>query len=173
MLTALILAVFPACMLLACYTDATSMTIPNKIILVCLAGFAIVTLITGMEFSQIGWHIGVGVAVLAAGFGLFSINAIGGGDAKLMAVTALWLGPQDLSAYLIAAAVLGGVLTLILILFRSWPMPVSLIQVGWVGRLHSKNLGVPYGVALGPAGIYAFLESGWMNHVAAGAAIFG
>ena len=49
--------------------------------------------------------------VLAVTFVFFALGWIGGGDAKLAAATALWLGFDHLLKYLLYASLFGGVLT--------------------------------------------------------------
>ncbi len=53
----------------------------------------------GPEPSAIGWHLLAGLLGLVLGFALFALGYIGGGDAKLFAVTVLWLGFKDLMPY--------------------------------------------------------------------------
>src|SRR5262249_52418386 len=49
-----------------------------------------------------------GCVVLVAAFSLFARGVIGGGDAKLAAATALWLGFDHLLPYLLYASLIGG-----------------------------------------------------------------
>ena len=55
---------------------------------------------------------------LLAGFILFALGYIGGGDAKLFACTALWFGLHDLPEYVLVASLFGGVLTVSLLAAR-------------------------------------------------------
>ena len=43
---------------------------------------------------------------------------------------------------------LGGLLTLALLMLRQWPLPAVLARQDWIMRLHEKSSGIPYGVAL-------------------------
>ena len=63
-------------------------------------------------------HFGAGLVVLVFAFICFARGWIGGGDAKLAAATALWLGFDLLMPYLLYASLLGGVLTILIIRFR-------------------------------------------------------
>ena len=65
-----------------------------------------------MPLADIGMHVGAALAVLVVTFVFFARGWIGGGDAKLAAATALWLGFDQLLNYLIIASLLGGILTL-------------------------------------------------------------
>src|SRR4029077_16783138 len=80
---------FPALMAFAASSDLFTMTISNRLSLALTAGFFLLTLIVGMSLSAIGLHLAAGALVLVFAFGFFSQGWIGGGDAKLAAVTAL------------------------------------------------------------------------------------
>jgi prepilin peptidase CpaA len=91
---------------------------------------------------------------------------IGGGDAKLAAATALWLGFDFLPSYLIYASLFGGALTLALLQFRKWPLPAMLAEQDWVVRLHRDDTGVPYGIALAAAALAIYPDTPWMSAIA-------
>ena len=93
------------------------------------------------------------------GFTLFALGYIGGGDAKLFAAVALWLGPHDLLSYTLVATLLGGFLTLTLLGLRHLPLPAGLARQDWILKLHDNRSGIPYGVALA-AGAFVVLAAG-------------
>lgn len=166
-----ILAIFPICMIFATFYDLFTMTIPNKITLALLIAFAVMAPLAGMGWETALWHVGIALTVLVLGFGLFSIGVMGGGDAKLLAVSALWFGTAFTLPYLLAASILGGLLTLALLVARRTELPGNLLTVDWITRLHDKKTGVPYGVALGPAALYVFVDTPWMVFVTSGQAV--
>jgi prepilin peptidase CpaA len=88
---------------------------------------------------------------------------IGGGDAKLAAVVALWLGADLVLPYVLYTAVFGGLLTLAILQFRTMALPSRCITVGWINRLHASTSGVPYGVAIASAALVVFLQSPWIE----------
>ena len=94
MLEALIFVVFPFCMVFAAISDMLSMTIANRVPVLLVAVFALVAPLTGMDWATYGWHFAAGGLVLAVTFGLFALGGMGGGDAKLLAATAVWMGLQ-------------------------------------------------------------------------------
>lgn len=170
--TALVLF-FPFFMAFAGASDLVSMTISNKVSLVLMAGFMIFAFLIGMPWEAIAWHWGIFAVVLLVGFALFAFGAIGGGDAKLAASTALWLGWEHSMSYFVIAAFLGGVLTLLILRLRTMPLPERVSNVGWIARLYRADEGIPYGIALAAAAIMVYPQTPWMQHVFATANPFG
>jgi prepilin peptidase CpaA len=161
------LMLFPAIMAFAASSDLLTMTISNKISMILIAGFLALALGSGMNVSDILYHMAASAAVLLVAFGLFTQGWIGGGDAKLAASTALWLGFEHLLPYLVYASLFGGALTLVLIQFRMAPLPSWLGRHEWVQRLHNKDGGVPYGIALAAAALTVYPETQWMAPIGA------
>lgn len=155
----IMLFVFPAAMAYAAASDLVSMTISNRLCLVLMATFALCAAMLGLGWTQLGWHLAAGGLVLAICFGMFAAGWIGGGDAKLAAVTALWFGFDQLMPYLTVAALGGGVLTLVLLKLRSGPLPEVASGWSWARRLHSPKEGVPYGIALAFAALVVLPET--------------
>jgi prepilin peptidase CpaA len=157
------LLLFPAMMAFAASSDLFTMTISNRVALVLIAGFFALALMAGMPVEQMMWHAGAGAAVLLVTFLFFSRGWIGGGDAKLAAATALWLGFDHLMDYLLYASMFGGILTLAMIRFRLMPLPKALAEQEWVKRLHRLDGGVPYGIALAAAALLIYPDTAWMK----------
>lgn len=159
----LILVLFPAAMAFAAASDLLTMRISNRLSAGLAGSFFVVALLVGMPLADVGYHVLAALAVLAVCFSFFAMGWIGGGDAKLAAATALWLGFAHLPHYLFLAGILGGVLTLILLRFRNYPLPPMLASTTWVARLHSNNSGVPYGIALAAAGLLVYPHTLFMQ----------
>jgi len=158
----LIITIFPLAMALAAGTDLFSMTVPNWIALLLVAGFAVLAPLVGLGWSAAGIHVALAVGALIITFGMFSFGWIGGGDAKLFAATCLWLGPEQVLFYAVYAGIIGGALTLLILLLRSVPLPAALHSQGWLTRLHSPKEGVPYGIALAAAGLLVYPDTPFM-----------
>ncbi len=158
----LLITIFPAAMAFSAATDLITMTVPNRIALVLVAGFFLLAPLVGLGWTGIGLHVALAAAALALGFAMFSFGWIGGGDAKLFAATCLWLGPEAIYNYSMLTAIIGGVLTLGLLFWRKLPMPAMLNSQGWLVRLHSPREGVPYGIALAIAGLMVYPETPFM-----------
>ena len=159
MLTTLIIVAFPALLAYAAFSDLFTMTISNRISIALVIGFFAIAAVLHMPLAAIGWHVSCGLAVLAVTFVLFAMGWIGGGDAKLAAGIALWLGFEHLADYGLVAALIGGVLTLIILQLRKLPMPVWAIKHEWIARLHQSETGIPYGIALAIAGVLVYPDT--------------
>lgn len=159
----LILLVFPAAMIMAASFDFFTMTIPNWLSAGLAAAFLALAPLAGLGAGDMAWHAGAGLAMLAVGFALFSFGWIGGGDAKLFAATALWLGWEHLLYYAVVFSLIGGALTLAILVARRVPLPAVLGRVGWVARLHAPRGGIPYGIALAIGGLVTFPVTGWVT----------
>jgi len=154
---------FPALMAFAASSDLFTMTISNRVSIVLIAGFFALAMMTGMSGGEIVSHVGAAALVLAVTFTCFAAGWIGGGDAKLAAATALWFGFDHLLVYLLYASLLGGALTLLVIQARAVPLPAMLAGKDWAERLHDKDGGVPYGIALAAAALIVYPETAWMK----------
>jgi len=158
----LLITIFPAAMAFSAATDLFTMTVPNRIALLLVAGFVVLAPLVGLGWGELGLHVALATVALILGFVMFSFGWIGGGDAKLFAATCLWLGPEALFKYGILAALFGGVLTLGLLFWRRMPLPVPLTSQDWLVRLHSPREGVPYGIALAVAGLMVYPQTPFM-----------
>ena len=159
------LLLFPALMAFAAASDLFTMTISNRVSVALAAGFLILALASGMGSSEILSHVGAGATVLAVAFGCFAMGWVGGGDAKVAATAALWFGFAHLMNYLLYASVFGGVLTLLLLQLRQWPLPYAFAGQAWLLRLHAKESGIPYGIALAIGALMIYPETEWVKAI--------
>ena len=163
------LTLFPALMAFAAASDLFTMTISNRISLLLIAGFFVLAMAGGLGTQDLPHailsHLGAGLLVLVIAFGCFAMGWVGGGDAKIAASVALWFGFGHLLDYLIYASLFGGALTLLLLQFRQWPLPYALVGQGWLLRLHSKDSGIPYGIALALGALMIYPETEWIRTI--------
>jgi prepilin peptidase CpaA len=155
-LASLILMIFPLAMTFAAANDLFTMKIPNRISLALVAGFVVIAIITRMPLETLGLHAAVALAVLVATFILFSLNMLGGGDAKLMAAGALWMGPMFAFEYLAWTTIFGGILALLILAYRNLVPATVLPLPPWAMRLHTAGGAIPYGIAIAAAGLVVF-----------------
>jgi prepilin peptidase CpaA len=164
MLTEVItLTLFPAMMAFAASSDLLTMTIANRVSLALVAGFVVLAALVGLNGADMLSHAGAAAAVLTVAFVCFAFGWIGGGDAKLAAAVALWLGFGHLFDFLVYASLLGGALTLLIVQFRTLPLPHVLVGRDWAERLHREGGGVPYGIALAAAALFIYPQTEWMT----------
>lgn len=150
---------FPALMALAAAMDLLTMKIPNRLSAVLAIGYFAAALLTRAPLHDIALHALCGAVVLVFTFALFSFGWIGGGDAKLAAATALWLGWTPLAEYGLASALAGGALTMIILMGRRLALPEALASQAWIARLHNAKSGIPYGIALALGGMIVYPET--------------
>ncbi|HVJ01304.1 MAG TPA: prepilin peptidase [Sphingomonas sp.] len=97
-------------------------------------------------WPDIGMQIGVAAIVFALFVGAYALGQMGGGDVKMIGALALWLPVQPLVWMLILMSLLGGALTLLMLVER---------------RLRRRATGpieVPYGVAIALAALLILRE---------------
>jgi prepilin peptidase CpaA len=159
------LLLFPALMAFAAVSDLFTMTISNRVSLALVAGFLVLAPFSGIAPYDMLSHAAAGAMVLAVTFACFAMGWVGGGDAKMAASVALWFGFGHLLNYLVYASLFGGALTLVLLQFRQWPLPYSLAGQSWLLRLHAKESGIPYGIALAVGALMIYPETEWIKAV--------
>ena len=159
------LSLFPALMAFAAASDLFTMTISNRVSILLAAAFLVLAVAAGMAPADILSHLGAGALVLAVAFGCFAMGWVGGGDAKVAAAAALWFGFGHLLNYLLYASLFGGALTILLLQMRQWPLPHALTGQTWLLRLHAKESGIPYGIALAIGALLIYPETDWVKAV--------
>lgn len=122
----------------AVVSDLTGRWIPDSIPLGLLLLFALYTL-TSPHLAPVWTHLATGAGLLVVGFVLFALGGLGGGDGKLMAAAGLWVGPHDLTLFLIGL----GLLSLCLALFALLPFE----------RTRRLRANLPFAVAIAPPAI--------------------
>jgi len=164
MLSTLALLVFPLLMAYAASSDLLTMKIANWLVLALVAAYFVMAFTAGIPLDQIGMSVAAAAIVLAIAFAFFAFGWIGGGDAKLVAATTLWVGLGMMFQYLIYAALLGGGLTLLILALRRYPLPAALQKQRWLDRLHDSKSGVPYGITLAIAALLVYPETAIFLH---------
>ncbi len=92
MLEFVVVLLFLIALVFAAARDLTSYEIPNWLSLAIVADFLVGTVLGALEMSAMAWHLSAGLAVLFVGIFLFAGGIVGGGDAKLLAACAVWVG---------------------------------------------------------------------------------
>lgn len=125
----------------AAVTDVASRRIPNAL----SAGLALLGLVRIAVDLAAGGGAGGAIADVAAALGVFAAAAaafrfglFGGGDAKLFAAGALWLGAGGIGPFVLATVLAGGALALAFLVIR---------------LVRRAAVSLPYGIAIAAGGI--------------------
>ncbi|HKQ95566.1 MAG TPA: prepilin peptidase [Aestuariivirgaceae bacterium] len=165
MLFNLALAVFPLLVLAAAVSDALTYRIPNLLTAAIVVAFPLAALLFGMPMSLVMWHLLAGAGVLVVGFGLFAAGFIGGGDAKLMAAAALWIGTAALAPFIVYTALAGGALAVAYFVWNVVQTHIDITsrasEASFVKRLAACKADLPYGVAIGVGAFAVYPHSWW------------
>ena len=133
----------------AAVEDFRRLVIPNPIVVgLCVLWPLHLAAAPSFTLAGSGGAAACAAAVFLAGALLFSRGLMGGGDVKLLAAATLWAGPGGTPALLVVTAVLGGVLSLVLLssaALRTAFAPAAVIPV--------SRVPVPYGVAIAAAAL--------------------
>ncbi len=161
----LVLSVFPIMLVAAGIGDFLTMRIPNWLNGAMIIAFFIMVFVAGMPFEIVKWHLAAAGAVLVGGLILFFTIQFGGGDAKMLVASALWIGWTALVPFLLYTAIAGGGLALIAIIWRRIGHEHDMRGGVRFSGLFNKDVKIPYGVAIAIGGILAFSETWWVHSI--------
>ena len=147
---------FLGLLVVAAISDFVTYRIPNWISLTLAAFFPLQALLSGMDWTEAGIHLALGAAFLAVGLVLQVLRLFGGGDVKLLAVSALWLGWPKILLFMMVMALAGGVLAVALLAMRKILARQGALR-SWL--ILSPKAGVPYGAAMAAAGLWMYFRA--------------
>jgi prepilin peptidase CpaA len=124
---------FGALLLAASVSDVLWLRIPNPIPLGLLALFALELVLRTSPAAPLDHLMAMGLALVIL-LPLFAFDMLGGGDVKLLAAVALWLGMTKLAPLMILVGVGGGIFALLWLSIR-W-----LVRTGLPGRSLPRSL---------------------------------
>lgn len=168
-LTLMLLAILPALAIVAGLKDLTSMKIPNWISGLLILSFFPTAFVSGLDAMTVAAHVGIALAALMVGAGMFALRWIGGGDAKLIAAACLWLGVSGSGMFLLWTGVMGGLFCLVLMFARFHARPYVGAFPGWAAKLLEPRGDIPYGVAIAAGVLLAYPDSLMVARFATGA----
>ena len=117
-------------------SDVAKRRIPNLAVLTLIIG-AIVAVVLGGFSIELWQNVALFALLLALGTFSFSRGWVGGGDVKLLSASALWFSLFDGIRMIAAVFLVGGVLTLVLLMSRMA-----------IAGSNKKSKMIPYGVAI-------------------------
>lgn len=168
MLEAALLVVFPMLVAFGGASDLLTMTIQNRVSILLIAGFVILSLATGLPLASWGTHALGPLVVFPVCFAFWYLRWMGGGDAKFLTAMALWIGfTPELMGFVLLVSIYGMFLTLGLMYMRTnIILPDALARQEWLARLHDQKSGIPYGIAIAIAGLQIYPMTAWFKMVA-------
>jgi prepilin peptidase CpaA len=158
-----LMLVFPVAMAFAAANDLFTMKIPNKISLSLIVAFVASAAYIPLPLESALIHCAVGLTFLIAGFAMFSFRLLGGGDAKLMAAGALWMGPDYALMYLFYVTLFGGVLSVAILAYRKLVPAGMTMLPEWAIKLHAQGTGIPYGLAIAASALALYPQTVWYS----------
>ena len=127
----------------AASADSNRLSVGLALLGVVRLGLAIAA---GAGAWSVAGDIAAALGVFALGALAFHLHLLGGGDVKLLAAGALWLGTGELGAFLTATVLAGGLLA---VGFIAWQR----VLPGW--RYRTARVSLPYAIAIAAGGILA------------------
>jgi prepilin peptidase CpaA len=132
--------------------DIWKFQIPNWLVLICAALFLVMAIAVPEPVNWLS-HLAASALMLALSLAIFPLRIMGGGDLKLISALCFWTGLTGMLALLVAIAIAGGVLSLVLIISRWIAKRLSDTQEN-LPRVFRTDGPVPYGVAIAAGTIY-------------------
>lgn len=168
MLESLFLILFPMMLMLAAFSDLLAFRIPNAISVAIALGYVAVAIFLRLPLADVALDVLCGVAVFALALTLFNFNLISGGYAKLATASAVWIGWSHLSSYALLVAFFAFVLTILVLILRTYKAPKILLSNRLIQRLADDANGAPYGIAFALGGLAVYPQTAIWSGLAGG-----
>ncbi|WP_203308429.1 prepilin peptidase [uncultured Sphingomonas sp.] len=101
----------------------------------------------GLGWGDMAIQFGLATAVFALFAGVFAAGWMGGGDVKMIGALALWFPPGGVLSMLMLMAVVGGAITMLMVVEHRWRRREAVVEV-------------PYGVAIAAAALLTVVPAG-------------
>ena len=155
----LLFLILPIFVFLSAITDIYNYSIPNSFSIVLTVGFYVFALFNPtFDWGLIWEHSLACLIVFGITFVMFAFNLLGGGDAKILMTSSLWIGLNDLTLYLCFIAIIGGLFSIFLSLWRKTKgfefykkyQPLRSLYFGYQEKteITTQNKTIPYAVAI-------------------------
>lgn len=138
---------FLSAMLYAAHRDLRTLTIPNGLVLALFLGWGLFAPAAGLAPRDMTLSVGAAAMVFFATVALYAMGWMGGGDSKLMTVSALWIGAGQVVPFVMATMLAGAGIALALLTLRL--VPPVLLRVERLARIMPlARAEVPYALAI-------------------------
>ena len=161
----LILSVFPLMVVMAGISDFFTLKIPNWLNAIIAVSVIPFVMFSNMPMEVFAWHIIAGLVTFVVAAMLFSANIIGGGDAKMLAACAVWIGWDRLMEFAVITAFAGGALVIAMKVWVFFADHKDSGGMAWAKNFLSKKPQLPYGIAIAAGGIIVFPATCWFQQI--------
>jgi prepilin peptidase CpaA len=146
-----LLAALALALIFAMYTDLRERIIENWLNLGIVLAAPLFWWASGLSlWPDVAIQLALAFVTALFFAGLFALRAMGGGDVKLLGALALWFSPIPFVALLVLMAMLGGLLTVIMLVRHKLTKSEATLEI-------------PYGIAISAAGLWTIYER-YLNH---------
>ncbi len=145
-------------LVVAMICDMRKYILPNFVSIIVSISFLVFACLT-MTLEMMMFHVMTATLIFAICFFFYLKKAFGAGDVKLLSAISLWAGPSFIMPVLFIVTLLGGLLSIFLIV-------VSALRQKPEETGQQKNLlkiKIPYGLAIGCGGL--FLMASYLNNL--------
>jgi prepilin peptidase CpaA len=154
------ITIFSGVLVAAGWSDLRRLLIPNKFSLAILLLWPAHVMAAPGMVDPVGALIAASV-IFGLGFALFAARLMGGGDVKLLTVTALWAGPALLPELLVTTTMCGGLIAMALLTPHGAWLEARVQDAAGLSHLRvsvepggrRRNRPMPYGVAIALGGL--------------------
>ncbi len=140
-----LLAALAIALMVAAITDLQRRQIDNWLNAAIALSAPLFWLASSQGLVDVGFHVVIALVIFALLAVLFAFGAMGGGDVKLLTALALWIDPISFVKLLGIMSMLGGLLTLVMVVLHH-------------ARKQKGRIAVPYGIAISFAGIWVIFS---------------
>ena len=160
-----VLALAMGAFAIAAYCDVRTRRIPNALSLT-IAALGLIRIVLVQDLLGAGYTLAAGMAIFGITFALYRCEAIGGGDAKMIAAVALLIGYRELPEFLFLMSLCGGALAFVTMttenlcpllrwFWRAAHLPMN--AEAEPARSVRQGSTVPYGLAIATAGVITLI----------------
>lgn len=157
---------FAFLVLMGALSDLSTFKIPNRVSYGLVLLFLLQSFLVWLDtpsMPSLSWRVppfavnlGIGLLVLAVAIVFWRRGYIGGGDAKYLAATSLWMGPLGVVQFMVVLSALALAMALLLKLSARWGFLVHAANLpSFVKRIYAKleDNQLPYGFPIGMAAL--------------------
>lgn len=157
---------FAFLVLMGALSDLSTFKIPNRVSYGLVLLFALQSFLAWLDTPSMpsltfrvpafAINLGIGLLVLALAIVFWRRGYIGGGDAKYLAATSLWMGPVGVVQFMVVLSALALVMALLLKLSARWGFLVHAGSLpSFVKQIYAKleDNQLPYGFPIGVAAL--------------------